>query len=353
MKLNINEIVKGILNKRKPKVVALMDEPKKLGVSMVGKKVVKPILKRPRVVAKAKPKYADKKLLAITKMEKAQIDFLMKSNPIEALALNNRLEAKIKANNAPIISYNNLSQLDKERALERTEMIEKAALSLTANLPKVREVQLDINWRKEVLLKHIADVAFKSSLVDDILWIGGGNFGGVLKVKIGATTIIIDRDDMELLNDAATKLWAWSGVLKVLDTPDTWSLRTHLSNSADNYAVSQRKLKSSDWFLATLVEKAIAAPLKYTKETATRLEILAALALATAEVGVSLGFFKDSQKKVNIDCSDNRYGTTQLDSKVMLPYMQSIIDRSSVAGRLTSGNYSSELLTAFTNYLTK
>ncbi len=347
MKLNMNTVVRAILNKRKPQILAVLDKPKKKSLIIYGKRVQpKPEAVKPIKVAPPKPK-------AVIDTEEREIMNLIHIDPIKALQMAHARDNRMAKERRERVRFLALSPLEIEREQERKEIIKTAAISLIANLPKVREIQLDINWKKEILLQHIADAAFRSSLESNFLWIGGGNFGGILKVKSGAITVEVDRANLELLDTAASKIFAWSGVLKSLDNPTASDLKRYLSVAADNYAVSQRKLKPSEYYLSQLVEKAIKAPLLYTKETATRTEIMAALALATAEVGVAIGFIKDSQKHVNIDCSDNRFGNTQLTAKVMLPYFQSIIDGSSVAGRLTSLSDASKLLAAFINHLPK
>lgn len=343
----IESTIQRILNRFKPLAILTIAEKKPSGVQLYGKRLtVKPKIKDKVTLSKPKSK-------VIVDQESIDIMKLVDSNPVMAIQMATQRDNRISKERKEKARFLALRPLEIEREADRKLLIQRAALSLTANLPKVRDIQLDINWNKDVLLQHIAEAAFRSSLEADVLFIGGGNFGGTLKVKIGAITEEINSDDIELLANASAKLFAWSGVLKILENPTSSELKRYLSVSADNYTASQRKLKSSEYYLGLLVEKSIEAPLKYTKETAKRSEILEALALATAEVGIAIGFFKDSKKNVHIDCSDNRYGTTQLTSKIMLPYFQSIIDGSSVAGRLTSGTESANLLEAFTNLLKK
>ncbi|SFR65143.1 hypothetical protein [Maribacter stanieri] len=343
----IEKLLVRIGLKTKPLAILTVGENKPSGVRLKGKRLtVKPKIK-------AEVTLPNPKTIKDVDQESIDIMKLVDSNPVKAMQMAVLRDKRVSNERKEKARFLALSPLEIEREAERKVLIEKAALSLTANLPKVREIQLDINWNEDVLLQHIAEAAFRSSLESDVLWIGGGNFGGNLYVKIGAVTEEIKTNDMELLDTAAAKLFSWSGVVNVLEDPTSSELKRFLSNAADSYTASQRKLKSSEYYLGLLVEKAIEAPLKYIKESAKRLEILEALALATAEAGIAIGFFKDSKKNVHIDCSDNRFGTTQLTSKIMLPYMQSIIDGSSVAGRLTSGTDSAKLLEAFTNLLKK
>ena len=324
------------------KPVAMLTELK--GVRIQGIKVASKPEPKAVVIPTPKPK---PKPIGVIDPEAIEIMNLVNTDPLKAYHMAKTKDARAKKERLGMA----LSPLERDREEERIDLIKKAALTLTSNLPKTSDVSLDPNWKPEVLLKHIAEAAFRSSLDSDILWIGGGNLNGVLKVKSGAVTVDITRDDMELLNAAASKLWNWSGVLKSLDSPDTWDLRKHLSNAADHYAVSQAKLKPSSWYLSKLVENSVKAPLKYTKESSTRSEVLAALTLAVSEQAIALGFRVDTSKNVHIDCSDSRFGTTEISQKVLLPYMQSIIDGSSVAGRLKASNDPANLLTGVVNYL--
>lgn len=336
---NINEIVRAILNKRKPKVVAIIKpEPKP-----------KPLAK---VIPAQKPKPRPK---AVVDQEAIDIMNLANTDPLKAFRMAKAKDARVKKERLEKARFMALSPLEKEREEERINLIKKAALTLAANLPKASELGLDPNWRGSILLTKIAEAAFRSSLENNVLWISNGL--GDLSVKVGAQTVEV-HSQKDLLESAAKKLFNWSGMGKSLNNdkgeePNVWDLIRGLGKAAMQYKAQQAKLKSSEYYLSQLVKNSIGAPLKYTKETATRVDILTALALATAEVGVSLGFFKDAQKIVNIDCSDNRYGTTQLTDKVMLPYMRSIIDSSKVAGRLTSDKDAANLLSAFINFLSK
>ena len=354
----INEIVKSILRKRNPKPLAIVAVAKKkpTGVIMYGKRIPKP--EAVRVLPKPKPKpvavkYPNLKLMAISKDDEAMVDRLIKSDPLEALAVSNRLTAKVKVANSKIMAYNSLTQLQREREAAEIDLIKKAALSLTANLPSVSDAGLDVNWSSKVLISSISKIAFNSSLQDNVLWIS--NNLGDLSVKIGAQTIEV-HTRKELLEAASKRLYNWSKMGKSLNNekgeePNVYDLIRGLGKSASLYKVRESKLKSSDWYLTLLVDRASNAPLQYTKESSSRNEVLEALALATAEEANKLGFYKDKSKAININCSDNRFGSSQLSDKVLLPFMESIIEKSSVAGKLQASNDAKNLLTGMKNLL--
>ena len=354
MKLNINTVVRAILDKRKPKLMAVMDKPKKKGLIMYGKRVEP----RPNPVPMPKPKptppkYPNLKLMAISKADEARVNDLIQSAPLEALALSNRLTSKMRAANSKILAYNSLTQLQREREAAEIELIKKAALSLTANLPSVSDAGLDVNWRSNILISSISEIAFNSSLQDNVLWIS--NNLGDLSVKIGAQVVEV-HNRKELLEAASKRLYNWSKMGKSLNNekgeePTVYDLIRGLGKSASLYKVRESKLKSSDWYLTLLVDRASNAPLQYTKESSTRNEVLEALALATAEEANKLGFYKDKSKAVNINCSDNRFGSSQLSDKVLLPYMEAVIEKSSVAGKLIASNDAKNLLTGMKNLL--
>ncbi|MFS4447314.1 hypothetical protein [Maribacter sp. 2307UL18-2] len=273
-------------------------------------------------------------------------------NP-EARILAIEHQKKLRENAINALAMNLPTETEKEQ--EKIGTIKNAVKSLTANLPKESDLGLNPNWNASVLLSHIGDAAHRSSLESDVVW--GRDGEGLLILEIEAQTIKITPEYFELFDKAAERLFNWSGMGKSLNDsegtePDTNAFLWNLGDSGARYSNEQKKLKSSDWYLDKLVEKASTATLVYEKATAKKADILEALALATAKEGIRLGFTRDKDKNVLIECSDNRFGCTELSTKVLLPFLQQIIDESSVAGRLTAKKDVSDLLTGFTNLLT-
>lgn len=332
------------------KAVAIMPEPKKKGVRIQGIKVASKPEPKAVVIPTPKPKPKPK---AVIDHEAIEIMNLANTDPLKAYQIAKAKDARTKKERLEKARYLALSPLEKEREEERIDLIKKAALTLTSNIGKASDLGLDPNWRGSILLTKIAEAAFQSSLENDVLWISNGL--GDLSVKVGAQTLEV-HTQKDLLEAVAKKLFNWSGLGKSLNNekgeePNVWDLIRGLGKAAMQYKAQQAKLKSSEYYLSQLVKNSIAAPLRYTKESSTRSEVLAALTLAVSEQAIALGFRIDTSKNVHIDCSDSRFGTTEISQKVLLPYMQSIINGSSVAGRLKASNDSINLLTGVVNQL--
>lgn len=249
-----------------------------------------------------------------------------------------------------------VSPLEKERIEERKQIITNAAISLTTNLPRSSDA-LDVNWNVFVLVDHIAKAGHESSLQDDILWHGQDGKYSDLNLKVGARTIKFTKEDYPLLDSAIGKLISWSGAKKKLteskkQRPAEALIKSALAKVGNSYLAQQSKKKSSEWYLGRLDAVMRGAELAYTPATATKEDALAALTLATAEQAILLGFFKDKSNNVNIDCSDSKYGVTELPRKIILPYFKLILEKSSVAGKLKGTAYPTKFMEGVISMLT-
>ena len=333
----------AILGRKEKSAIAMIDEPKKKpSLKMTGKLLPKAEVKE--AVIKPQPKPRIKIVTAVSNTEEQEILAMLEKDPSKAVEMFRAKNAKDEAKRKERNRFMALSPREKEREAEVKEKTKEAIKSLTTNLDKL---DVNPNWKHSVIWDHIAKMCFESSLEGGVLWLTSSTGG--LQFKIQADTINMPYKE---LDPVALKLIKWSGIKLNSQDFDGLELSKALGNAASSYHIAQMKLKSSTYYLETLVARSVEAKLSYAKESATRTEILEALSLATAEVGISLGFYRDKNKNVWINCSDSKYGSTEVTKKVLLPYMQRIIYGSSVAGRLNSNEDAGKLLSGFTNLIT-
>ena len=363
MKLNIDAVVRAILNKRKPQILAVLDKPKKKGLILMGKPVqAKPQAVKPKKVdpwPKPKPKpvqaglkkvkHPDLKLVAMSEADKFKIEGLIKKEPLRALALSNSIHATIRKKNAKIKAYNNLNELERERKAEREAAIKSAFEKITASLPRPSEVGLDPNFNAKVLVSIISKAGFQSALENDVLFLADVNQN--LSVKVGAVTYKIQLDDHSLIEALITKLLTWSKMGKALDNVTAWDIVRGLGAAASLYQIQQAKKKSSDYYLGLLVAEATKAEISV-KRDALLHEYLNAFSLEVATQAAKIGFKTDRNKAaVLIDASENKFGMVEISEKDMLTIMGRIIKGSTISGKLTGANKPNELLIGVLNYL--
>ena len=340
----------AIVSRNKESALAMVEDKakeKKGSLKMTGKMLPKPVAQakekpKPKPTIKARPRV--KTVTAVANTEEKEILAMLDTDPSKAIQMMNARNRRIEAERKERKRYLALSDREKLREKEVKEKTKAAIKSLTANLDKL---DVNPNWNHNVIWNRIADMCFRSSLEADVLWISTAT--GSLEFKIKADQIPLSSNE---LDPVAEKLISWSKIKFNSSEYTGAKLSDALANSASTYQREEAKLKSSEFYLNELVARSLEAKLEYDKETAKRYEILEALSLATAEIGISLGFYRDKNKNVWINCSDSKFQSSEISKKVLLPYMQRIIDGSTVAGKLNSNEDAGKLLTGFINQIT-
>ena len=321
MKTIKNITIDKILIRMGIRPLAIIDEPKKKpSLKMTGKLLPKPVAKE---VVKPQLKKRVLKPVA-TRIETAQqieVDKLLKTDPAAALALGLKFSRDNKGAKLKAMAYANLTDEEKERQKEKDSEIKMATDSLAKNLPKF---DWDVNFRHELLFAEVVRLAFLSALKEDILF----NIckDGQLYVKIGATNWKIDKPK-EQLGTVNKKLIDYSGISFDPKEFDGFKLYHALVVASANYASSQRKLKTSEWYLEEFVSKASQAELKFTSDKSGRNEVRDVFVLAASTLAVEIGFRTNKNRtSVFIDSSDNRFGLAEVSIKDFTGYVVRAIE---------------------------
>jgi hypothetical protein len=355
MKLDKNTVIEKLLRRIgfKTKAVAIVEaeEPMPRGVVLVCRKVApKP---RPRVAPKAVTvrKYPDLKVVAVSREDKAKVKALLESDPGAALKLNNSLNANVRRTNAPVLAYNNLTELEREQKEDREKTIVASFDTITRSLPTTSEAGIGNDMTKSTLLWLIGKKAFESALMNDVLFTADEYFNA--SITVGAVTIKLDLKDRELIDKSVGKLKSWSGAGKVLADTDTWEIIRSIGSAARQYQVSQSKKKNSEYYLELLVSTANQAEINAKREALIS-DYLAALCLEVSTIAVKIGFTTNKSRSAFFtNSSDSKFGLTEICKKDMLGYMERITDGCKISGKLTGANMPKDLMNGTLNYLTR
>ena len=327
------------------KPVAIMNEPKKTLI-MHGK-----LLPKTEVKEAVKPKPQPKKRVlkpVATKVVTAQqieVDKLLETDPAAALALGLKFSKENKERKLKAMAYANLTDEERDRVIEKANKIKMGTDALTKNLPSFT---WDVNFRHELLFAEVVRLAFNSALNEDILF----NIckDGQLYVRIGATNWKIDKPK-EQLGTVNKKLIDYSGVSFGKEY-DAFKLYHALIIASANYASSQRKLKTSEWYLEEFVSKASQAELKFTSDKSGRNEVRDAFVLAASTLSIEIGFRTNKNRtSVFIDSSDNRFGLAEISVKEFTGYVVRAVEAHNYSTKLSGDSTQTNIAKSIVNNL--